>query len=334
MVKNQDGLRGTLWTADDEANCHTAIAHSRNLCEAKMIQSYLAIKKFLHGLDVDIRNLPFVFSLTPNTDVRTLGPENPFLRVMLELHSPEQYLLMRKLLRWNYPRFIEASCPSCGESSKKIINGQIKGQYKRSVRLICSDKEKTFRNELGIDSIKRKGCDNRWDLELPSTAKELHDILTNGFSLYFPVNSLTWVINGISFAPAALLFTDAGFYMKDRSIQRIVDLPIGDHAELLIKMVALQRAFLAGAICPETFDHLKKQGLLVNSEPLLLGHQSPTQLFDPVLYTTNCDNRRFHITDSSIFAAIGHGLSSEDIVKRSLNITNFPTDKVMALIGR
>lgn len=324
-------LRGILWTTDDEENSDTAIKNAKNLCEAKITQSYLTIKKFLRELDINIEKLLFLFSLSPNNDVRTLGPESPFLQFLLEFHSTEQYLLLRKILNWNYPRIIQVSCPRCGESSKKIINGQIKGPDKKLIRLICSEKKKRFKNEFGMDFIEKKGCNNRWDLQLPSTTQGLRDLLVNGFGLYFPVNSLIWIINGISVAPSALLFTDAGFYIKNKSVHQVQNLPIGDHPDLLVHMVTLQKSFLRGDICPQTFNYLKDRNLLVNNEPLLLGHQSPTKLLDPVIYTLSSNGQKFHITDSSVFAAMKHGLSPEDILARSLNIVYFPTDKLIAL---
>jgi len=96
-------------------------------------------------------------------------------------------------------------------------------------------------------------------------------------------------------------------------------------------MVTLQRAFLRGDICPSTYKRLKERDLLVNSEPLLLGHQSPTSLLDLVLCTMGPDGHKFHIIDSSVFAAIKHGLSPEEILAKSLNITHFPTEKLIVL---
>jgi len=221
-----------LWTEDDALHAYEAIQNSRNLCEAKMIQTYLSIGKFLSALGIDIGVIPLFFSVTPNSDIRNLGVRNPFLDILLELHSPEQYFLLRKLLRWNYPRLIGVSCPECGESSKKVINGQIRGDTKRSVRLTCSEKHKDFRNELGVDTLTRRGCGHHWDLQIPPNPKELYELLKEGFGLYFPVNSLFWVINGLSFAPSALLFTDAGFNKKEGKIVLERDLPIGDHADL------------------------------------------------------------------------------------------------------
>ncbi len=330
-AKNYYNLKGILWTEEDEAISRIAIDSGRNLCETKIIQSYLTIKRFLGEMDIDIKKLPFLFSFSPNNDVRTLGSDCPLLDLLLELHSSEQYYRLRKLLNWNYPRFFQVSCPNCGESSKKIINGQIKGPDKRLMRLVCSEKEKRFRNEFDIDIISKKGCNHRWDLQLPPTAEGLYGSLVNGFGLYFPVNSLIWIINGISVAPTALLFTDAGFYMKKKAVGQVRNLPIGDHPELLIHMVVLQRAFLRGEICPDTCKRLKERDLLVNSEPLLLGHQSPTSLLDLVLCTMGPDGQKFHITDSSVFAAIKHGSTPEEILAKSLNIVHFPTEKLIAL---
>ena len=322
-----------LWADRDAMHAYQAIQHARNICEAKIIQSYLSIGKFLEGLGIDIEKIPFFFSLTPNGDIRNLGNENPFLDVLSELHSSREYALLKKLLRWNCPRIIETSCPNCGESSKKIINGAIKGENKRAMRLVCSEKPKRFMNESGVDTIERGGCNHRWDLLLPSSKEELYGLLVGGFSLYFPVNSLSWVINDLSFAPSALLFTDAGFHNVNGKIQVTRGLPIGDHTDLLINMAILQHLFLENKLCPLTSGDLHRKEKLVNQAPLLIGHQHPTQLFDPALKFQTADGRLFHITDSSIFAALGHGLTSEMILDRSLNIEAFPTTQIIRDTG-
>jgi len=202
-TKNYYNLKGILWTEEDEAISKIAISSGRNLCETKIIQSYLTIKRFLGEMGIDIKKLPFLFSFSPNNDVRTLGPACPLLDLLLEFHTSDQYYRLRKILNWDYRRLIQVSCPSCGESSKKIINGHIKGPDKRLIRLVCSDKEKRFRNEFDTDIITKKGCNHRWDLQLPSTPEALYGSLVKGFGLYFPVNSLVWMINGISVAESA-----------------------------------------------------------------------------------------------------------------------------------
>ena len=330
--KNAKIFQNLLWMPTDIEHAKFAVGGSSFLYEAKMLQSYLSIKKFLDFLDIDISKVPFFFSLTPNYDIRESGAKNPFLDLLLELHSPRQLKTFKRIIQKAYPAIIKTACPSCGETSKKVIIGHIRGENRREVELHCLDREIPFKTELAVGGLVRKGCGSIWSFELPSSKYDLYNELKNGFSLYFPVNSLIWLINDISFAPSALVFTDAGFRKVNNTIQTFQKKSIGDHRELLVNMIALQDSFLSGLLCQETKSKLESANLMVNNAPLLLGHPSPTKLFDPSLSLISTISDRvvnLNITDSSIFAAMKHGLKPEKILEYSLYIDHFPPKEIL-----
>lgn len=324
--ENAKTFQNLFWMPEDVKNAKFAVENSSFLYEAKMLQSYLSIKKFLNLLDIDISKIPFFFSLTPNYDIRQNGLKNNFLDLLLELHSPKQLKIFKKIIQKAYPPIIKTSCPACGETSKKIITGHIRGENRRRLDLHCVDREIAFKTELAVGGLARKGCGNKWSFELPSSKDALYAELKNGISLYFPVNSLIWLINDISFAPAALVFTDAGFYKAEGKLNILPRKSIGDHKELLTNMISLQDAFLKAAICPEVHSKLKSLDMLVNRAPVLFGHPSPTKLFDPSLSIVSTISGKvvnLHVTDSSIFIAMKHGLTPEKILEHSLYIDYF-----------
>ncbi|MBS3067911.1 hypothetical protein J4450_04365 [Candidatus Micrarchaeota archaeon] len=319
-------FKNLLWMPEDIEHANFAVENSSFLYEAKMLQSYLSIKKFLEFLSIDISKVPFFFSLTPNYDIRENGAKNSFLDLLLELHSQKQLKVFKKIIQKAYPPIIKTACPACGETSKKIITGHIRGKNRRRLELHCLDSQISFKTELAVGGLARKGCGNKWSFELPFSKYDLYDELKNGVSLYFPVNSLMWLINDISFAPAALVFTDAGFYKADGKINILPRKSIGDHKELLTNMISLQDAFLKADLCPEVHSKLKSLDMLVNKAPILFGHQSPTKLFDPslsIISTISDKVVNLHVTDSSIFVAMKHGLTPEKILEHSLYIDYF-----------
>lgn len=325
-----------LWVDKDRKLADKAIKYAKNMSEAKMIQYYLALEDFLRLLNIELSQIPFYFFSSPYHEMLELGPEHEFLEFLIEIHSREALKRFSKITGLQYPVFIKIPCPQCGESSKKIISGRIKGENKRTVRLICSKREKTFRNEHGVGTRKIEGCGHAWEFQIPDKPEELFKFLEDkGFSLQIALANLLQVFKNTAISPVAHVICDLNIYY-DRNMNIKVFSPYpggyGSSARLFTSVMGVQLAFLKGLLANTSYGKIMAKKLLVRSPFMIIAHQSPTTLFDPRdIYQDILKEYNILVgpQDSSIWKVINDGMSPEEVITRSIDLTYYPAEKML-----
>jgi len=322
-----------LWTDKDKEITDTAIKYAEDMCKAKMIQYYLALGEYLKLLDIQIENIPFYFFCSPYHELLVLGQDHEFLEFLIAMHNKESLKIFSKIVGQQNPILIKIPCPKCGESSKKVINGRIKGDDKRIVRLVCSEAEKTFNNEHGLNTKIVKGCGQVWEFRIPDDPKELFKLMREkGFSLHVTLTNLLQIFRTTAISPVAHVICDLNIYYENDEIKIFSPYPsgYGSSAQLFTSVMVVQLAFLNGLLAKDFFKKHRK--LIVDNPFMLIAHQSPSTLYDPKDIYKDILNE-FGIKagpqDSGIFKVLEDGMSPEEIFTRSVDLTYYPAEKMM-----
>lgn len=331
-----DEFYNILWIDRDREITNTAIKLSSNMCEAKMIQYHIALKEFFAMVGVDTTSMPFYFFSSPHHEVLDLGADHPFLDFLIEMHTPESLKAFSKITKQQNPVLIKMPCPNCGQSSKKVLQGRVKGKDKRTVHLVCATGEKSFKNEHGLGTAIVKGCGHVWEFQIPNTKHELYEFFKrNGVDLHITLTNSLQLFRNTAISPVAHLIGDLNIYYDDQGTIKVFS-PYpggyGSSAELFTSVMAIQLAMFKGLLAPQFMTRAKQENILVDSPFMIIAHQSPTRLFDPSEIYENI-KRDFNIEagpqDSSIWKALENGMQPEDIIVRAIDTTYYPAEKMV-----
>lgn len=335
QTKRDTALYKIYWIDEDEDIAELALAHAETLPQAKTIQYYLTLERLLAHLSISLNNIPFYFNFVPKEEIQKLGPDNKFLQALLELHEPKNTKLYSHIVQRQQPWIVGFSCPTCGESSKKILSLRIKASG-NVVRIICSSQKKQFLNESGV-SYTRRGCGASFDFPIPKTAHELYTFLVSTSStINFAARELLGIIRTTTYQPIAWAVTDIAIrYAKGGAvIEAIPYYPkgFGDHRALLTSTLTIQRLFLEGVLAPKISDLLHTKGLLTASEVQIIGYSSPSRLFDPTVPVKNYDG--LYASDTSALKILETGIMSlTEFLERSINIHYYSLEQLQTLIS-
>jgi len=325
-----------LWIDKDKVATDIAIKNAANMSQAKMIQYYLALEEFFKKLDIDLSSVPLYFFSCPYHELMELGPNHEFLEFLIEMHSPENLKMFSKVTGQDNPVLIKIPCPKCGQSSKKVLNGRIKGKDKRTVRLICSKSEKSFTNEHGLDTKKVCGCGHTWEFRIPETPQELYKFFKEkSFSLHIALTNLLQVFRRTAISPVAHVICDLNiYYDKKGDIKIFSPFPqgYGSSAHLFTSVMGVQLAFLKGLLAKDFFKRAKKNKWIVDKPFMIFAHQSPSNLYDPSeIYEDILKklNIKTGPQDSGIFKVLKNGMVHEEIFNRSVDLTYYPAKKML-----
>jgi hypothetical protein len=334
--EQSEEFHNILWVDKDKEITDKAIKYSKNMCEAKMIQYYLAIEEFLKLMGIELNKVPFYFFCSPCHELMELGPNHEFLDFLIEMHSPESLKVFSQITSQENPVLIKIPCPNCGESSKKVLNGRIKGKDRKTIRLVCSKEEKTFNNEHGIGTKVITGCGHVWEFEIPKTSKELYNLLKEkSFSLHVALTNSLQVFKTTAISPVAHVICDLNIYYDDNGeIKIFAPYPrgFGSSAELFTSVMAFQLAFLNGKVAKPFYEKAKKRNSIVDSPFMIIAHQSPSKLFsDKDIYKNILKDFNIKVgpQDSSIWKVLEQGMTPEEIFKRSIDLTYYPAEKMV-----
>jgi len=319
-------LHGLLWSDTDRDIADTAIKSTRNLSEAKMVQYYLAVEKFLALVGIAIDRIPFFFFSSPYHEILDLGCDHAFVQFLADIHSSPSLRTFSSITRQASPVLIKTSCPACGETSKKVLQGRIKGGDRRTVHLKCSTGEKTFRNEHNMGTIERRGCGHAWEFRIPPTGRELYTFLQQTpFSIHIALANLLQLYTDAAISPVAHVICDLNLRMNATGgIEVFTPYPrgYGSSAELFTSVMGIQLAFLRGLL-GEPGGGRKH---IVDRPFMILAHQSPTSLFDPRDVYEDIRRKTGIVVgpqDSSIWHVLDGGLSPEEVLSKSIALTYY-----------
>lgn len=319
-------FQGVLWTDADREITDKAIKASRNLPEAKMVQYYIAMERFLPLVGLSIDRIPFYFFSSPYHEMLDLGRDHGFVQFLADIHAETPLRTFSAITRQDSPVFIKTTCPTCGESSKKVLQGRLKGVDRRTVHLKCSIGEKTFRNEHNIGTITRRGCGHTWEYRIPPSGQELYAFLKeNPFSIHIALANLLQLYTDTAISPVAHVIGDLN--MRKNTAGRIeIFTPYpkgyGSSAELFTSVMGIQLAFLRGQLGGME----RSRGNIVDRPFMILAHQSPTSLFDPRDAYEDIRRQTGILVgpqDSSIWRVLAGGLSPEEVLSKSIDLTYY-----------
>ncbi|MEK9153861.1 MAG: hypothetical protein AAB798_00150 [Patescibacteria group bacterium] len=334
--ERSDELKDVLWTEEDRTITDAAIAASSNMCEAKMVQYYLALEKFFAMVGIELGNVPFYFFSSPYHELLDLGPDHEFLKLLIEMHSNKNVKIFSQLTKQDWPLFIKLPCTRCGESSKKVISGRLKGKDKKTVRLICSTGERQFKNEHGLNTKVVKGCGNVWEYEVPGSTRELYEMFKEkGFSLHVALTNLLQIFKNTAISPVAHVICDLNiYYDPDGNIKIFSPYPsgYGSSAQLFTSVMNVQLGLLSGLIAEDFFKEAKQKDILVQKPFMIIAHSSPSTLYDPSDIYEDI-KKKFGIEtgpqDSGIWKALENGMTPEEVITRSIGLTYYPAEKMV-----
>lgn len=330
-----DELRDILWNAEDEEIAASAMLVADDLCRAKMVQYYLALEAFLVRLGVNLDRVPFYFFSSPKNEIADLGPDHPFLELLVALHSPWNLNAFSRITRQEYPVLIKLPCPACGESSKKILQGRVKGRNKRTVRLVCSPQPKIFRNEHDLNTWQRAGCGHSWEYSIPDSGPELYHLLAgSGASLHIALANLLQVFTNTAQSPVAHVLCDLNLRTGvGGALELYLDHPdgYGSSAQLFTSVMGVQLGIFSRQLATGFVQWAQREGILTEGPFMILAHRSPSRLFVPHGDTRSCGERDrgdSGPSDLSIFKALER-MPPLEVVERSIDLCYYPADLMM-----
>jgi hypothetical protein len=323
-------LKGIYWIDEDAEIAEISIGNSHSLTQAKAIQYYLTMKKVLDRLGLDIKNIRWYFNFSPNEEIIELGAENKFIEVLSSLHQKQDLSMISHLTGSSKAWIFSFACPNCGESSKRVINANVKNNS-RTTHLVCSKVPKEFRNELGSKET-RVGCGYAWNVYIPEDPIELYQLLkSSSFTINFLVRELMKVMRTSSDCPICCVATDIGIKRAHNNYELVAGLPkgYGDHRLLITSMLAMQKLFIEGHIAKDISIKLREERLLESREIQFLAWAGKAKLYDQILIPES--NVDIKVTDTSILKLLEQGINAQDLWSWAVDINEFTLDGLLHL---
>lgn len=328
-----ESLRGIYWIERDRQIAEEAMSYADTLPHAKAIQYYLTLKEVLSELGMDLSNIPWYFNFAPREEILLLGPNNEFLKAVITLHETNFRKVLSRITRADHPWIISLSCPKCHESSKKIIRATLRADCK-TIHLVCSQYPQEYRNELGT-KIVRRGCGYSWNFEVPTDSEQLYELFKDKSpTLNFAIRSLLAVIKTTADCPISWPLTELGIVRDRNAYVTGPDLPkgFGDHRDLITSVVTMQHLLTRGMIIPEFSQGLIQKQLLTSREMQILSWACKTKLSD--LGVSCQDNKKVHVTDTSVLKVMEKGIPPRELFRRSIDINEVRLEQFLTLQRR
>jgi hypothetical protein len=308
-----------------------AIEFSNNLVEAKQIQFALTLRRCLHFIGLNLENVPLYFHKVPKEELVEAGNDTIFMHSLLEMHSRPNLAIYANLVKRRQPWLIGKACPSCGESSKRIINYRLKN-FGRTVRCICSNQASRFYREDGI-GFSRTGCGDTFEFDVPQSPKELYEFFTReSFTINFPVRDILGVILETVYQPAIWIVTDIGIGKRENGTFYASPQPtgFGDHREMVTSTVQVHKLFLEGHLACTTSTKARLQQQLVARPVDVFGNTSPVRFTHSSLRTPDGQSL---VTDTSVNQIIDSDTAMYDAIVRTCELNHFPIEQLAVMKG-
>ncbi|GHO51140.1 hypothetical protein [Ktedonospora formicarum] len=329
-------LNRDYWTLADQQIAEIAMQAAETLVQAKAIQYYLTLQTFAKALAIDMQNIPLYFNFIPKEEMIDGDSMSSFLKVLLELHTPEGRIAYRKITGLKNPWILTKSCPQCGQGDKRILCSKLMGDGK-TITVHCKPQEFFFRNEQG-NGVTRTGCDHRFSFQVPTSPEALHEFFQQeNFSLHFATRELTTILKDSCYTPVGLMATDLGVVTATdghlhKDAQQVKG--YGDHLEMLTSALGLQHFVIGEKIAGSIAARLKRQRVLLPAPVLLFGYRQRTALCDPEVTTAVNKGAVLPVFDTSALKAVERGWSISEMFQRAVRLHAFSLEELYSLKGK